>query len=283
MHDSGCVSPGEPVGNLNGVLQSVLQGQAIFSDQLIEGLAGDELHGNEIRAVRRADVVNVDDVGVIQGRRGLGFLHEAALAFGAGGSVGAQDFDGDGTVEMSVEGAIHHSHAAFTELCFNPVVAQKLADHWVHVRASLLSESNARGRDRRVRSSRETIFPPRIRPSSAMMYTMTRRLSHLLVLLWTAPWARAQTLDPAVRELIERMQTRIDSLEKRVAELEHEKGTPAQTVAPRPSPEAVHMSHDQAPPPVTAMGEAVQPGYPSLKINGFGDINFAASDLHAPA
>jgi hypothetical protein len=111
-----------------------------------------------------------------------------------------------------------------------------------------------------------------------MMYSMTRRLSHFLLLLGIAPWARAQNLDPAVRDLIQKMQARIDSLEKRVNELEHEKGAPAQ----RPSPEAVHMAHDQAP-VVTEVGEATQPSYPTLKINGFGDINFASSDLHAPA
>ena len=86
MDDSGRVGAGEGVGNLNRIFQRVFQGQAALADQLVERLAGDELHGNEIGAVGRADVVNVDDVGVIQGRGGLGLLHEAALALGAGGA-----------------------------------------------------------------------------------------------------------------------------------------------------------------------------------------------------
>jgi hypothetical protein len=101
--------------------------------------------------------------------------------------------------------------------------------------------------------------------------------------LWMAPWAGAQTMDPATRELIERMQSRIDGLEKRIAELETAKGVAA---APRPSPaEAVHVSHDMAPSPAAAAAaeESVQQGYPSLKVNGFSDIDFAASNLHAPA
>ena len=73
---------------------------------------------------------------MIQSRCGLGFLHEAALALGAGGSISAQDFDGYGPVEMSIEGPVDHAHAALAEFCFNPVVAQRLADHRVHIRTS---------------------------------------------------------------------------------------------------------------------------------------------------
>jgi len=107
---------------------------------------------------------------------------------------------------------------------------------------------------------------------------MTRTLTGILLFLWVAPWAPAQTLDPAVRDLIEKMQSKIDGLEKRVADLEREKSA---AVAPRPAPEAVHMAHDQAPPP--GAGDTVGGGYPSLKINGFSDVNFASSNLHAPA
>ena len=98
-----------------------------------------------------------------------------------------------------------------------------------------------------------------------------------------APWACAQNMDPATRELIQKLQSRIDGLEKRIAELEAVKGAPP---APRPTAaELVHMTHDQAPAAAAAAaaGEAAQPSYPSLKINGFSDIDFAVSNLHAPA
>src|SRR5207248_2335845 len=71
---------------------------------------------------------------------------------------------------------------------------------------------------------------------------------------------------------------RIDGLEKRLAELEREKGVPA----PRPPAESAHLAHDQAPAP-RMEGDAAQPSYPSLKINGFSDIDFSATNLHAPA
>ena len=45
------------------------------------------------------------------------------------------------------------------------------------------------------------------------------------------PGVQAQTADPATRELIERLLTRIDGLERRVAELE-KGGTTALAVSP---------------------------------------------------
>ena len=109
---------------------------------------------------------------------------------------------------------------------------------------------------------------------------MKRGLIGIGLLMWMGSGASAQNMDPAVRELIQKMQTRIDSLEKRVLELEREKGAPPP--APRTAVEAVHAGHEQAAAQVAAP-EAAQPAYPSLKISGFGDVDFSASDLHAPA
>jgi hypothetical protein len=104
------------------------------------------------------------------------------------------------------------------------------------------------------------------------------------------PGVQAQTTDPATRELIERLLNRIDGLEKRVAELEQGGPTTARSTAPtapaqaaQPSPtEAMHLAHDQAPVPIT-QSEATQPVYPSLKISGFGDVDFSATNLHGPS
>ena len=103
-------------------------------------------------------------------------------------------------------------------------------------------------------------------------------------LVLVLPWgARAQGPDPATRQLIEQLMARIDTLEKRVAELEKPTAralpaaTPAVTAAvATPGP---HLDHDQAPAPEATAPEA-QPVYPSLKIAGFGDVDFAATDLH---
>jgi hypothetical protein len=87
-------------------------------------------------------------------------------------------------------------------------------------------------------------------------------------------------MDPATRELIQQLMSRIDTLEKRVSELEQT--TPAHAAAPSPdvapAPPATpiaHMDHDRAPLP-----EEAQPSYPTLKISGFGDVDYSATDLH---
>src|SRR5215472_3608137 len=97
-----------------------------------------------------------------------------------------------------------------------------------------------------------------------------------------------QTTDPATRELIDKLLARIDSLEKRVVQLELSNPAaraaaplvPAAPTAPVPEPAAAATahSHDQAPVP-SATTDA-ESNYPLLKLAGFGDLNFSASNLH---
>jgi hypothetical protein len=107
-------------------------------------------------------------------------------------------------------------------------------------------------------------------------------------LVLVLPWgARAQGPDPATRQLIEQLMARIDTLEKRVVELERTPGgaraiPPAAPAVAAAAPPGPHLDHEQAPAPETTASEA-QPVYPSLKIAGFGDFDFAATDLHSTA
>ena len=98
--------------------------------------------------------------------------------------------------------------------------------------------------------------------------------------------AGAQTTDPETKQLIERLLNRIDSLEKRVAELEQSASTravPAQPAPSAPSPaatiEAVHQGHEQVAPPPESAGP---PALPAMHISGFADLDFSATDLHGP-
>ena len=115
---------------------------------------------------------------------------------------------------------------------------------------------------------------------------MRQHTSKLLIIglaISLSPRLSAQAMDPATKELIEKLLSRIDTLEKRVAELEKANPTAPAPPAPRPATEAVHAAHDQAPVPQAASSEITQPVYPALKISGFGDINFSATDLHGPS
>jgi hypothetical protein len=96
------------------------------------------------------------------------------------------------------------------------------------------------------------------------------------ILLTLTPWAAAQTPEPATRDLIDKLLSRIDGLEKRVAELEQQNAVAARTTPPsQPGGQTAHLDHDLAPSP-----DSLQPSYPALKISGFGDVDFSATDLH---
>jgi len=119
------------------------------------------------------------------------------------------------------------------------------------------------------------------------------------LLLMMPAWAGAQSTDAATQELIQQLLTRIDGLEKRVAELEREKAAvssaaPAPSVeTPAPAPQQtkpvaaqpppnIH-AHDQLPVPQPPQAEPPQPVYPALRILGFGDVDFSSSNLHGVA
>src|SRR5262249_49608396 len=58
--------------------EELLQGQATFGDQAIEGLAIDQFHGDEVKAGRLLDRMNGDDVWVIETGRRTRLLLETA-------------------------------------------------------------------------------------------------------------------------------------------------------------------------------------------------------------
>src|SRR5262245_45032660 len=109
---------------------------------------------------------------------------------------------------------------------------------------------------------------------------MSVRESFMCLFLALPSLAGAQTMDPATKELIERLLTRIDTLERRVAQLENPRqAATAPTTPAAPAPAATPAvqaghEHDAAPLP-----DSERPSYPLLKVAGFSDFNFAATDL----
>src|SRR5438477_8476863 len=92
----------------------------------------------------------------------------------------------------------------------------------------------------------------------------------IFVLAWSAPLSAQQSVSANQAELIQSLMNRIDQLEKRVAELEAAKSQPA--LSPQ-----VHEALVTAVPPAETIAGANIEG-PSLKLNGFSDFNFGASD-----
>lgn len=73
-----------------------------MSDQLVERFALDILHDNELRAELLGEFVNRDDVGMIQGGGGFGFLDETAFSLRISDLVRGQYFHRNHSIETNV-------------------------------------------------------------------------------------------------------------------------------------------------------------------------------------
>ena len=99
------------------------------------------------------------------------------------------------------------------------------------------------------------------------MFIATR--SRVISLFLAAPLVLcAQDRNASQADLIQALLARIDKLEKRVTELESKTG-PAAAVEPAPLVPSPPHEHEAPPGPS---------GTPNLRIAGFSDINFAATD-----
>jgi hypothetical protein len=100
VDDSGLMGGGERVGDLHGGVQQPARVAGRSHGRTIH-----ELHHQIIGA----DVVNLADVGMVQGGDGAG------LAFEAVGEGGLRELDRDRAVETGIAGLPHLSHAARAE------------------------------------------------------------------------------------------------------------------------------------------------------------------------
>jgi hypothetical protein len=110
------------------------------------------------------------------------------------------------------------------------------------------------------------------------------QLARLLATLFACcAFAAAQTTEvDKQNQLIQQLLQRIDKLEARVSELEGAKAPPTVTqlvsqntpVTQSAEPPAAVRDHDHG----TSIQEQAATSYPSLKLSGFGDVNFTASD-----
>jgi hypothetical protein len=97
---------------------------------LAQGLTGDELHDDEGLAVGQvAEVVDLDDVGVAQGRGDAGLVEEPGHHVAGVGELRQQHLDRRRSAEQRVLGAVHGAHTTLAELAGDAVVADESAEH----------------------------------------------------------------------------------------------------------------------------------------------------------
>ncbi len=130
MDDPALVSSAHGIGQREGELEELVQGDALGWDQLREAPALDQLHGQEGHAVGFLDGIDGDDVGVIEGGYGAGLALEALAAGGIGGQGLGQALEGDAASQLGVLGGVDFfAHAALAERPQDPIVAQGLSEH----------------------------------------------------------------------------------------------------------------------------------------------------------
>ena len=90
---------------------------------LVERDAVEQLHRDIGKAVRFADVVDGDDVGVGERAGGLGLAQEAAGKAEILAEFGLQDLDREDAVDAGIVGAIDVGHRAFADPPFDQIAA----------------------------------------------------------------------------------------------------------------------------------------------------------------
>ncbi len=119
----------EGVGDLGPELQQRLEVEGPGSDPLRQGLALEQLHGDEVLTLVGVDGVDGADVGVVEGGGGPGLPLKALEHRGVRGQLRGQELEGYVAAELRVLGLVDDPHASAAELGGDPVVRHRLADH----------------------------------------------------------------------------------------------------------------------------------------------------------
>ena len=112
MNDSSIVSGCQSARQFHAVVQHLAQPHRAFAKAIAQGLALQQLGHDIRRSVVLADVKNGDNVGMVEGGGGLGFLLKAAKPFGIARPVLGQYLDRNVAFQRGVAGAIDLAHAA---------------------------------------------------------------------------------------------------------------------------------------------------------------------------
>ena len=95
----------------------------LFADEVYEGGAFYEFHGDVVVSVGFADGVGDDDVGVVELCGGACFVQEPFYEVVVGGEVWGEDFEGDDALEGLFVGFVDDAHASASEFAEDFVVA----------------------------------------------------------------------------------------------------------------------------------------------------------------
>ncbi len=129
MHDALGMRRVQGVGDLDAQREDGFQLHRAGGDVMLERRTFQVLHGDESFAVLLANVVDGADVGMIEGRRGLGLALETSQRLRFAGHLVGQEFQRNEAVQAGVLGFVDNAHATAAKLFQDGVMRDFLADH----------------------------------------------------------------------------------------------------------------------------------------------------------
>ena len=116
----------QTIRHLRAIFQRFGEWDRPFAETLLERLALQIFHDEEISAILMADVVKNANVGVVQTGDGARLPLKSLPGFGIGGEMRGQNLDCHIAAEPRVAGAIDFSHTAGAQRCDNFVWTRSL-------------------------------------------------------------------------------------------------------------------------------------------------------------
>jgi hypothetical protein len=129
MHHAPVVRRRHRVEQLVGELEQAGNRQAARRDRAVESLAFDQLHGQEVRAVRLLDRVQRHDAGVVDRGCGARLALESLETLEVRRELAWQHLESDPAPQLGVLGEVHLSHPSGADALEDPKVRKGLADH----------------------------------------------------------------------------------------------------------------------------------------------------------
>ncbi len=132
MNDSSTMGSLQRTGDLSSQLEHLLYRQRLAIHVLLERLAFEQLHDEELLPLVFSHVVNGADVRIVQRGCGVCFALEALLRIGISGETRRQNLDRDVSIETRVSGTVNFAHSAGANGRFDFIRAQPGARRQVH-------------------------------------------------------------------------------------------------------------------------------------------------------
>src|SRR5882672_3132712 len=144
MNDAARVRRRQGVGNLNPDPQSALQLQRPSIAKLADVLAFDELHGDEVQALRLVHIEDGADVRMVQSGSEPGLALESFQVGFFDSEFGRQDFENNRAPEFLIDSFVNRALSARADLLSDLVVAEELPDHRARILVQKWSQYHLR-------------------------------------------------------------------------------------------------------------------------------------------